>query len=75
MMGYLRLLRLQDNALSAIKEQDELLAILVNTPGVLSAKIDGAHPKGGYRVNCDIAMEHFEDALANIEANGWMSTI
>ena len=74
-MGYLRLLRRLGEMLYTASEQSELLLLLTDSAGVSDAKIDGVHPKGGYRVNCTIVMEQFDNVMSNIELNGWMSAI
>jgi hypothetical protein len=73
-MGYLRLMR-RNEMLYTVSEQTALLSLLTNYPGVSAAKIDGVHPKGGYRLNCAITKEAFDSVIAELAANDWISAI
>lgn len=74
-VGYLRLLRLDNNTLHDATEQADLIALLTSYPEVSAVKIDGIHPKGGYRVNCTIAGENIEHVLSQLWLNGWLSAL
>lgn len=74
-MGYLRLMQRQSDTVHTTNEQTALLLLLTNCPGVTAVKIDGVHPKGGYRVDCAISEEAFENVIKELEAHGWMSAI
>lgn len=55
-------------------EQNALLALLTRIDGVTAA-IDGAHPKGGYRVRCTIPGTALDSLLLELEKNDWFSAI
>lgn len=74
-MGYLRLVRRQGEMRYTPGEQSALLSLLIALPGVSAARIDEVHPKGGYRVSCNIATETFDEVIASLAANNWMSAI
>ena len=74
-MGYLRLIRRQGNMRYTPCEQSALLSLLATLPGVSAAQIGEVHPKGGYRVSCRITTEAFDDVIANLASNDWMSAI
>ena len=74
-MGYLRLMRHPGDMLYTADEQSTLFSLLASSAGVSDVRIDGRHPRGGYRVGCTISPERFDQAMMSLIANDWISLI
>ena len=74
-MGYLRVVRWQRPAQDEVVEQQTLLTLLTTAVGVSDVACHGVHPKGGYRFSCTIDEKSFDDVIAALQDEGWMSAL
>jgi hypothetical protein len=72
MKQYLRLIHRRNNSALSAVDQNALVALLATAAGVSQVNIVGPHPKGGYRLTCEIEEESLGNFIELLEAHGWM---
>lgn len=75
MKQYQRFMRLSEDSLGAHDEQMELDKILRAAPSARRIEILGAHPKGGYRVQFELAADRIDEFILYAEAQGWRAVL
>ena len=71
MRRYLRFLRNDERELGSHDERLELAEVLSNAPGTSAVEIVGAHPRGGYGVQFDLAPEAIEAFFSYLGGINW----
>ena len=71
MRQYQRFLRSDGRELGSHDERLELAEVLSGAPGISLVEIVETHPKGGYKVQLDLAPEAIEAFTRYLESFSW----